>query len=243
MSKVIPQMTAPLSQEIINKEVKSVSDDEISEFKTHCIEKEGWTLSSVQSNCDVLFTTTSNSYNIALRVECRDTFKEIPPEVIWDVVTNPEHFSEWDTHMIDYAVIGKLDSRTQVTYYSVATPFPLWYRDWTLRRCESVDREAGEYVAFSSSVQLSERPPRNKFVRANCFMTGFYIRRSKDGMGSEVTYYAHNDFAGYIPVSIVNWTAKSITHSVIDALYKASMKLIEKNGIVAQSPPPPMSNA
>lgn len=231
----MPKETEPLSQEVIAKEVTPVSDNEISEFKTHCTEKDGWTLSKSLSNCDVLFTTTSNSYNIALRVECRDTFKSIPPEIIWEIITKSEHFNEWDTHMIDYAIIGNVDSRTQVTYYSVATPFPLWYRDWTLRRCEDVDNEAGEYVAFSSSVEISERPPRNKFVRANCFMTGFYIRKSKDGLGSEVTYYAHNDFAGYIPVSIVNWTAKSITHSVIDALYKASVKLMEKKGKVAES--------
>ena len=235
---MIAKATDPLPKDIIEKEVSPVSDQEIQEFKTHCTEKDGWVLSSSQSNCDVYFTTTSNSYNIALRVECRDTFKDVPPEIVWDIITKPSHFSEWDTHMIDYAVLGSLDSRTQVTYYSVATPFPLWSRDWTLRRCEHVDEAAGEYVAFSSSVTLSERPPRDKFVRANCFMTGFFIRKSKDGLGSEVTYYAHNDFAGYIPVSVVNWTAKSITHTVIDALFKASKKLLDENVKAAQSDAP-----
>ena len=68
----MPKETEPLPQEVVTREVTPVTDAEISEFKTHCTEKDGWTLTKSLSNCDVLFTTTSNSYNIARIVRKAD---------------------------------------------------------------------------------------------------------------------------------------------------------------------------
>lgn len=212
-------------------EVKLATDEAIADFVKECTCPEGWKVSSEKDICRVLISTTSTSRNIALRVDCKDTFKGIPPDVIWEVITQPEHFHEWDPSMIEYTVLAQLDPRTQVTYYSVEVPGPMKNRDWTLCRYESADAAAGEYVAFSSSAELSLHPPVKKFIRANCFKTGFHVCKDKEGTGSDVTYYAHNDFCGTVPVLLVNLVSKTIAPNVIKSLAVASKKLRdERNG-------------
>lgn len=209
-------------------EVKLATDEALSSFITECTSSDGWKVSSEKDICRVLISKTSTSRNIALRVDCKDTFKDIPPDVIWEVITQPEHFNEWDPSMIEYTVLAQLDPRTQVTYYSVEVPGPMKNRDWTLCRYESADAAAGEYIAFSSSVELSLHPPVKKFIRAKCLKTGFYVCKNKAGTGSDVTYYAHNDFCGTVPVVLVNMVSKTIAPNVIKSLCAASKKLWDK---------------
>lgn len=209
-------------------EVKLATDESMADFVKECTSTEGWKVNSEKDICRVLISTTSTSRNIALRVDCKDTFKDIPPDVIWEVITQPEHFNEWDPSMIEYTVLAQLDPRTQVTYYSVEVPGPMKNRDWTLCRYESADAAAGEYIAFSSTVELSLHPPVKKFIRANCLKTGFYVCRNKEGTGSDVTYYAHNDFCGTVPVVLVNLASKTIAPNVIKSLRVASKKLWDK---------------
>lgn len=212
-------------------EVKLATDEALADFVTECTSPEGWKVSSEKDICRVLISTTSNSRNIALRVDCKDTFKDIPPEVVWEVITQPEHFREWDPSMIEYTVLAQLDPRTQVTYYSIEVPGPMKNRDWTLCRYESADVAKGEYIAFSSTAELSLHPPVKKFIRANCLKTGFYVCKNKEGTGSDVIYYAHNDFCGTVPVMLVNMVSKTIGPNVIKSLFKASKMLFDsKNG-------------
>lgn len=212
-------------------EVTLATDSAITDFVSECTCPDGWKVSSEKDICRVLISTSSTSRNIAIRVECKDTFQGIPPNIIWEVITKAEHFHEWDPSMIEYTVLAQLDPRTQVTYYSVEVPGPLKNRDWTLCRYESADAEKGEYVAFSSSAELSLHPPVKKFIRANCLKTGFYVCRDKAGTGSDVTYYAHNDFCGTVPVMLVNLVSKTIAPNVIKSLCVASKKLWEeRNG-------------
>lgn len=219
--------TTAASVETATPVAKSPTTDEETEaFKRLCdgTDSAGWTTSSKRKTCTVFSGKVAGNETIRVRLDCTRSFVGIPAEVVFSVVTEQEHFSKWDEQCIEYRVVEKIDSRTELMYYSIKMPAVLTNRDWVLRRSTVADPARGEFCSFGRSVVVPELPPRKEFIRAEAILTGFFIRRGEDG-SANVFFFAHNNFRGKLPTKLVNWATKSLAASIVVKIRNAAASL------------------
>lgn len=206
------------------------SKEEIQEFlkeinMTDC-EKTGWSLVCHKEECDVWAMKSNESSTLKIKVDGSASFKDIPLDVLIDVITNPLHMDKWDKNMLEFKTVCNVDDCTRVNYYSITMPIPLKGRDWVLRQSVIFPKigtpsNTNEYIIFNKSCICPDQPERPEFVRANCILNGWHISPSSDGKGCLVHYYAHNEFLGSIPTIIVNWATKVLASTIVTRLREA----------------------
>jgi hypothetical protein len=209
--------------------VEPTTQEEVEQFIAACEGNGGeWVMSARRKTCAVYVCKKglTGGDTVRIRVDCTPSFGNIPPDVVWETITDARHFAKWDDHCREYRTLARIDERTEVTYYSVRMPAVLRDRDWVLRRSQVADPARGVWVVMSRSVAVPEAPPRKEFVRATSHLTGFMLRRPPDGAaGSVLVYLAHNSFAGDVPVKLVNWATKSLAASIVGKLQRAAASL------------------
>ena len=208
----------PTSVEEVQDFLKEISMDDC--------QQAGWTLVCHKEDCDVWAMKGESSGTIKIKVDGSASFREIPLEVLIDVITSPLHMDKWDKNMLDFRTVRNIDQHTRVNYYSVSMPTPLKNRDWVLRQ-SVVAPESGtppaksECIIFNKSCSFPEYPEFPEFVRAHCILNGWHIKPTPDGHGCLVHYYAHNEFLGSIPTFLVNWATKVLASTIVGRLRQA----------------------
>ncbi|XP_070154658.1 START domain-containing protein 10 [Polyergus mexicanus] len=154
-------------------------------------------------------------------VKIRTRFSDISPETLYDVLHDPEYRKVWDTHMIESKDIGFFNPNNDIGYYSMACPSPLKNRDFVLQR--SWLDTGIEQLIINHSVYHKDYPPRKHFVRATSYLTGYIVRPSRNGDGSELGYVSHTDPHGKLPVWLVNKITQIFAPKMVKRLHKASV--------------------
>ena len=200
--------------------------DFLDEISMEDCQKAGWTLVCHKEDCNVWAMKGESSGTVKIKVDGSPSFREIPLEVLIDVITSPLHMDKWDKNMLDFRTVKVIDEHTRVNYYSVSMPSPLKNRDWTLRQSivvleSGTPRTKNDYIIFNKSCSVPDLPESSEFVRANCILNGWHIKPTPDGHGCLVHYYAHNEFLGSIPTFLVNWATKVLASTVVSRLRQA----------------------
>ncbi|KAJ8674226.1 hypothetical protein QAD02_005488 [Eretmocerus hayati] len=154
-------------------------------------------------------------------VKIRTRFPDVLPETLYDVLHDPEYRKVWDTHMIDSKDIGYFNPNNDLGYYSMACPSPLKNRDFVLQR--SWLDTGLEQLIINHSVFHKDYPPKKGFVRATSYLTGYVVRPSRNGEGSELGYVSHTDPHGKLPVWLVNKVTEIFAPKMVKKLHKASV--------------------
>lgn len=154
-------------------------------------------------------------------VKIRTRFPDVSPETLYDVLHDPEYRKVWDTHMIESKDIGFFNPNNDIGYYSMACPSPLKNRDFILQR--SWLDTGIEQLIINHSVYHKDYPPRKHFVRATSYLTGYIVRPSRNGDGSELGYVSHTDPHGKLPVWLVNKITQIFAPKMVKRLHKASV--------------------
>lgn len=154
-------------------------------------------------------------------IRARRVMPKVPPRVLYDQLHDASYRATWDTNMIEGFNITTLDPHNDVGYYSAKFPWPLSNRDFCNQR-SWMEFSNGEYVIFNHSEPHSSCPVKKDFVRAQSFLTGYYIQPQPDGDGTLLTYVTHSDPGGSIPKSIINFAMTKGAPRLLDMCEKYS---------------------
>ncbi|OAD61491.1 PCTP-like protein [Eufriesea mexicana] len=184
--------------------VKIAEDKDFEKLKHLYDDNNDWRL---DYNKPDLSVWTKSVSGISFRM-IRTRFPDVLPEILYDVLHDPEYRKVWDTHMIESKDI-------------VACPSPLKNRDFVLQR--SWLDTGIEQLILNHSVFHKDYPPRKQFVRATSYLTGYIVRPSRNGDGSELGYVSHTDPHGKLPVWLVNKVTQIFAPRMVKKLHKASI--------------------
>jgi len=205
-------------------------EEEYDKVEAMIHETEGWELYKTTETCTVHMKKTSGSDILCLKLVSDTLFKDITPEVLFDVLEDPDYRHVWDESCIECTTLVRIDNRNEVNYYSARCPNPLSNRDWCNRFGATIRTVEGEtskkYILFNRSVKYPPCPPKKNFERAISFVTAYVVEPihspdKPDFTGSRISYLTHNDWNGWIPSGIVNMVMKSMIPSVLDKLQQA----------------------
>ncbi|XP_032671280.1 START domain-containing protein 10-like [Odontomachus brunneus] len=199
--------------------VKIAEDKDFEKLKQLYDDNNDWRL---DYNKPDLSVWTKSVRGISFRmVKIRTRFPDITPETLYDVLHDPEYRKVWDTHMIESKDIGFFNPNNDIGYYSMTCPSPLKNRDFVLQR--SWLDTGIEQLILNHSVYHKDYPPRKHFVRATSYLTGYIVRPSRNGDGSELGYVSHTDPHGKLPVWLVNKVTQIFAPKMVKRLHKASV--------------------
>ncbi|XP_012216095.1 START domain-containing protein 10-like [Linepithema humile] len=199
--------------------VKIAEDKDFEKLKQLYDDNNNWKL---DYNKPDLSVWTKSVPGISFRmVKIRTRFADVTPETLYDVLHDPEYRKVWDTHMIESKDIGCFNPNNDIGYYSMTCPSPLKNRDFILQR-SWLDTGA-EQLIINHSVYHKDYPPRKHFVRATSYLTGYIVRPSRNGDGSELGYVSHTDPHGKLPVWLVNKVTQIFAPKMVKKLHKASV--------------------
>lgn len=63
-------------------------------------------------------TLSRSEYSVPLDLQVNAVFHEVDPEVLYDVLHDPEYRKVWDSHMIEQYEIGALNPNNDLGYYA-----------------------------------------------------------------------------------------------------------------------------
>jgi len=200
--------------------VKVAEDKDFTNFKELLDCHTGWKLDYNKTTTKVWTKTLPNT-NFKM-VKVLATFVEIPPDIMYDVLHDPEYRKVWDQHMIESHDIGYLNPNNDVGYYSMSCPSPLANRDFVLQR-SWLDLGEEKYI-LNHSVYHINYPPRKGFIRATSHLTGFLVRDNKCGGGGCILgYVSQTDPQGTLPPWLVNRVTQIFGPKMIKNLQKATV--------------------
>ncbi|KAG8303107.1 START domain-containing protein 10-like [Homalodisca vitripennis] len=200
-------------------QVKVAEDKDFENLKLLVDNHSGWKLDYSKNNIHVWTKNVSNT-NFKM-VKVKAVFADINPEQLYDVLHDPEYRKVWDQHMIEAKDIGCLNPNNDVGYYSMSCPKPLGNRDFVLQR-SWLDLGNEKYI-LNHSVYHCQHPPRQGFIRATSYLTGYLVRSYPDIPGCELGYISQTDPQGTLPPWLVNRVTQIFGPKLIKDLQKASL--------------------
>ncbi|XP_034257073.1 START domain-containing protein 10-like isoform X2 [Thrips palmi] len=197
-------------------EVKVADDQDFLNLK-HLVEDEpGWTLEFNKENTKV-WTKPAPTTSFKM-VKVNAIFSNVDPDVLYDVLHDPEYRKVWDSHMIEQQDIGSLNPNNDLGYYAMTCPSPVSKRDFVLQR-SWLDTGQEKYI-INHSVFHKGFPPRKDFIRAKSYITG-YIVRPFGPRGCRVDFVSQTDPRGKLPPWLVNRATHMVGPKMVATLQEA----------------------
>ncbi|XP_037911331.1 START domain-containing protein 10-like isoform X2 [Hermetia illucens] len=195
-------------------------DNDFASLRDAINDHKGWALEIDKDNIQV-WTRPVSGCNFNM-VKILSHFTECTPDILFDVLHDPDYRREWDSHMLESEEIGVINVNNDVGYYAMSCPPPLKPRDFVLMRSWLDTGPQGEQMLLSRSVPHKNYPPRKGYVRATSYITGFVIRSAKTG-GCFLGYIAHCDPQGALPPWLVNKVTHTVGPRMVKDLRKAAV--------------------
>jgi len=197
-------------------EPKIATDEEFDKFIKAAENSEGFE-QKYDKNGIQIWSKESKDSRINL-VKMRTIFEDIQPEVVYDVLHDPDYRKVWDDHMIEGYEIEKLDKNNDVGYYSARFPTGISNRDFCNERSWRV--RDGEWVIMNHTVKHPKMPERRGFVRANSILTGYYLKyfNPEQKKGTILVYLTQTDLNGWIPAWLINKATTTLAPSISERL-------------------------
>ncbi|KAK9508225.1 hypothetical protein O3M35_007933 [Rhynocoris fuscipes] len=203
--------------------VRVAEDKDFSSLKELLDNHEDWKLDYHKGPIKVWTKTLPNTNFKMIKVLA--SFPEISPEVMYDVLHDPEYRKVWDQHMIESHDIGFLNPNNDVGYYSMSCPSPLANRDFVLQR-SWLDLGTEKYI-LNHSVYHTDYPPRKGFIRATSYLTGFLVRVNNQSGGCNLGYISQTDPQGTLPPWLVNRVTQIFGPKMVKSLQKATLGYLD----------------
>ncbi|XP_073990805.1 START domain-containing protein 10-like isoform X1 [Rhodnius prolixus] len=203
--------------------VRVAEDKDFSSLKELLDNHIGWKLDYHKGPIKVWTKTLPNTNFKMIKVLA--TFTDISPEVMYDVLHDPEYRKVWDQHMIESHDIGYLNPNNDVGYYSMSCPSPLANRDFVLQR-SWLDLGSEKYI-LNHSVYHINYPPRKGFIRATSYLTGFLVRVNSHTGGCNLGYISQTDPQGTLPPWLVNRVTQIFGPKMVKSLQKATLGYLD----------------
>ncbi|XP_022324155.2 START domain-containing protein 10-like isoform X1 [Crassostrea virginica] len=197
-------------------EVRVAEDADFKRLKSLCDETDGWKQEYNKNNTTV--STKINELSDFQMVKVRTVFKDIKPEVLYDVLHDPEYRKTWDHTMLEGYEICAINPNNDIGYYAMKCPPPLKNRDFVTQR-SWLDLGV-EKCIVNHSVNHKSMPIRKGYVRGISYVTGYLIRE-QGPKKCQFTYVSQSDPRGKLPAWVVNKATQYLAPKVISRIYKA----------------------
>lgn len=197
-------------------EVRVAEDADFNRLKSLCDDTNGWKQEYNKNNTTVW--TKINELSEFQMVKVRTVFKDIKPEVLYDVLHDPDYRKTWDHTMVEGYEICDINPNNDIGYYAMKCPPPLKNRDFVTQR-SWLDLGA-EKCIVNHSVNHKSMPIRKGYVRGISYVTGYLIRE-QGPQKCQFTYVSQSDPRGKLPAWVVNKATQYLAPKVISRIYKA----------------------
>lgn len=198
-------------------EVRIAEDRDFERLKNLIDSNDGWATDYNKSTIKVWSKATSQTAFKIVKVQAY--FKDVKASVLFDVLLDPTYRKAWDNYMIESYDIGHLNPNNDIGYYAAQSPTPLRNRDFVLQR-SWLDTGKECYI-LNHSVFHEKLPPKNGYIRAVSYLTGFVIRSTE--FGCEMGYASQCDPKGSLPPWLVNKCTQIFAPKMVKRLYKACL--------------------
>jgi hypothetical protein len=191
------------------------------QFRDMCDSTDGWVLrhGSGGTYCWTL-AKKGESMNM---IKVFGAFDDISPEIMNDILHDPEYRIVWDESRIDSYRVASLDAVTDIGYYALRMNKPVANRDFLNQRGWT-NAGGGEYVIFNTSVPHDDMPPAAGFVRAVSKISGYLVRPWGTKGGCSLTFLTQTDPKGWLPSSVVNGITTKLAPRTTSRLRDAASK-------------------
>lgn len=95
---------------------KIADDNDFETLKRLVDDNDGWSL-ELSKSCTEVWTRTIDGCNFHM-VKINSRFDDIPPDVVYDVLHDPDYRKDWDSHMLASEEIGCINVNNDVGYYA-----------------------------------------------------------------------------------------------------------------------------
>eukprot|EP00118_Oscarella_pearsei_P024729 m.306675 g.306675 ORF g.306675 m.306675 type:complete len:250 (+) comp41478_c0_seq1:30-779(+) len=211
-------MAEATAEKVLGSEAHPATEEEFAYFLRLADSDDGYVEQYVKNGIQVLSKPMENSPIKMLKV--RYEFEQ-EPELLYDVLHDPDYRREWDEHMIDGFEICTLNATDDIGYYSVKLPFPIKNRDFVNQRSWRVNDERSEFIIFNHSVTHKDQPEKSQFIRSVSYITGYLLRKHENG-GTSFTYITQSDPKGWFPAWFINKAASRFAPRIIEQLGRVS---------------------
>jgi hypothetical protein len=188
-----------------------------------CDEEHGWNQRMQDQTMTVWDHAVPNS---GLRAVKFGGVVHAPPEAVWAVVMDLNHYSNIFPFQEETRVLGSEDDGRRLFFYAVlAAPF-VAKRDYTLDvHIEDVDVAKGHYrLSFSPGNDYAKAPPPVKGSVRVTDVRGFWEVKAW-GLGfAHVAYCVRADPGGNLPAFFVNAAQVDAMPKILNALRKAAIE-------------------
>ena len=144
-----------------------------------------------------------------------------PPERVWEVITDIDHYTEFMPYIIEGRVVAKDDDGSQLEYMRLEPPL-VDKRDYTLKLTSHQDPEKGVYSRHWTTSNDRGPPPRSDHIRLELCDGSWTLRRTPDGK-TQVTYWLYTNPGGSVPAWIANQANTRSLPDLLKAVHKRSV--------------------
>ncbi|CAB3362285.1 Hypothetical predicted protein [Cloeon dipterum] len=174
--------------------IKIAEDSDFQHFRRIIDNHDDWELNYARDDTKV-WTKCVPGIDFKM-VKLVTVFDDVSPNVMYDVLHDPEYRRVWDKHMIEAHDIGYLNPNNDIGYYAMSCPVPLKNRDFVLQR--SWLDMGTEQIIMNHSVNHKDYSEKPNYVRGISYITGYLIR-PKGNSGCFVGYASQTDPKGTLP--------------------------------------------
>ena len=171
---------------------------------------EGWVQVKTRDNVTVFKKRFSGESVVAFKAH-----GEIgaPMNFVYRAVASVDHGTDWDKTMSECRTLQRLSDDAEVIYarYRSPVPFVVADRDFVYVECRrALLGGGGGHIICQQSLAADkqhafEMPVPSRGVRGTIIKSGWLIKPvGKDGLRSRLTFMAHVDIGGWIPVWLAN---------------------------------------
>lgn len=100
----------------MNESPRIADDNDFESMKRLIDDNEGWNMELSKAKTEV-WTRTVDGCNFNM-VKMNSRFEDIAPDVVYDVLLDPDYRKDWDSHMLASEDIGCLNVNNDIGYYA-----------------------------------------------------------------------------------------------------------------------------
>ncbi|ELP91045.1 phosphatidylcholine transfer protein, putative [Entamoeba invadens IP1] len=201
-----------------------ITKEEFETFRKICVESNNWKEYTRENNTVCYQGVEVKSGYFCMKA-VTDLFVNYPTTQIFDFLNDEEFRDQWDSLLLKREKLRQIDDSNQIIHYFTTLPM-VANRDYVYYKSLWMSDDKDEFIIMNKSIELPDCPATSDYVRAQCEMSGYMVKKNDKGEGI-FYYYTYNAFGGWVPSWVMNSLISSQGLSLMKKLVAACEKYPE----------------